>query len=107
MSFLFGVLSIHFSGKGRTSGVGVYAFSRGVTENFPLTELRKQPSNTNRVYIYIYIGDYIGIMEKKMETTIMGLYKVLLMVCHNERFFFSPSTPRSSERSTFASKSPR
>ena len=33
-------------------------------------------SQARMVRVYIYIGDYIGIMEKKMGTTIMRLYRV-------------------------------
>ena len=40
----------------------------------------------NRGYIGLYWG-YIGIMEKKMETTIMGLYIGLYRVIVQEPFF--------------------
>ena len=37
--------------------------------------------------IYIYMGDYIGITEKKMETTTMGLYREMFSSeCHNNPF---------------------
>ena len=38
---------------------------------------------TSIYYIRIYVGGYLGIMEKKMETTIMGyngLYRILIFV---------------------------
>ena len=59
-------------------GLGTCSSPSDCTVHLATAELKRYP-HSGHAFTRLHVGDYVGIMEKIMETTIMGLgFRVLL-----------------------------